>query len=132
MTPVFLFALVLTGCAGSETANEAADEVRYSAAGENPSWRVTISENAIQLSMGAAPRAGQGSGGYAYRGVEALSVEGARRWNAGNGTAVIGVEAWRTPCTGAGGALFEDRVRVRLSGRELNGCGGRQLSPGSR
>ena len=52
-------------------------------------------------------------------------VDGVRSWESGDGTAVISVEAAPGPCEDPSGRRFEDHVRIRLSGRELTGCGGR-------
>ena len=56
------------------------------------------------------------------------TVDGVRTWQSGEGTAVITVEARRGRCAGSGGRQYQDHVRVRLSGRELTGCGGRPVA----
>ena len=55
-------------------------------------------------------------------------MEGETRiWQSGEGVQVIAVEARPGPCETEGEAVYADHVRVRLSGRELDGCGGRLL-----
>ena len=53
------------------------------------------------------------------------TVDGFTLWQSGEGTQVIAIASRPGPCTGSGGRVYEDEVRVRLSGRELIGCGGR-------
>ena len=119
--------LLLAGCAPSQAPYSPARDVRYSALGHEPFWLVTVGRDKIVLTFGPAREGGSKLRGHTYRGVETSFVEGVKRWESAGGTAVITVEARPGPCIGAGGARFEDEVRVRLSGRELNGCGGRRL-----
>jgi uncharacterized membrane protein len=128
--PFMLTLLLAAGCTASSTPYNPVEDVRYSAIGENPFWLLTIGDDSIVLGSGPGPGSRGGINGHRYRRVLPTVVDGVRRWESSDGTAVISVEARPGPCTGSRGARFEDRVRVRLSGRELNGCGGRKLSSG--
>jgi uncharacterized membrane protein len=123
---LFLPLLLAAGCAQTRP-YAPVREPHYTAMGAEPFWLLTVGRERIILSFG---RERGGVGGMAYRRTGATLDKGVRRWEGGDGTAVIGVEAWPRSCRGAGGVLYEDVVRVRLSGRELNGCGGRILSGG--
>jgi uncharacterized membrane protein len=124
-TRLFLLSLVLL--AGCETSPYApVRNVRYSALGHDPFWLLTIGDDRIVL------RTAREGGERDAEGAEAVfprtlprTVDGVRTWESGDGTAVITVEARSGPCEGSGERLYEDRVRIRLSGRELHGCGGR-------
>ena len=122
--------LLLAGCAASQTPYSPAREVRYSALGHEPFWLVTIGRDKIVLTSGPDRGGGARLSGHTYRGVESSFADGIKRWGSADGTAVISVEARPGPCAGARGARYEDQVRVRLSGREMHGCGGRLLSRG--
>jgi hypothetical protein len=65
--------------------------------------------------------------GHRYPRTLPRTVDGVRTWESGDGTAVISIEAFPGPCEASRGTRYRDRVRVRLSGRELNGCGGPRL-----
>ena len=125
MLPV-LSLLVLAGCETSRSEPYApVADVTYSAIGANPFWMVTIGDDRIVLRIAS-------EGGQAQEAVWPRTlprtVDGTRFWESGDGTQVIGIEAQPGPCEGSRGQVYEDRVRVRLSGRELDGCGGRLLS----
>jgi hypothetical protein len=123
MKPLLVCALFLAGCSAPQP-HAPVREPHYTALGAEPFWLLTIGAERIVLSSG---RDRSGLSDRVYRRGPARMEGGVRRWEGGEGVAVIGVDAWRRPCAGAGGAMFEDVVRVRLSGRELNGCGGRLL-----
>lgn len=53
-----------------------------------------------------------------------VEENGVLRWQSGRGTQVISIEAWPGGCPQRANRESLDRVRVRLSGRELEGCGG--------
>lgn len=100
--------------------------VDYSAIGHAPFWMVTIGDDRIVL------RLGHDGGEWAEEYDDIVfprtlprTEGGFRTWEAGDGTAVITIQARPGPCEGARGRRYEDHVRVRLSGRELSGCGGR-------
>ena len=123
----FLLLPLLAGCASSQAPYNPARDVRYSALGQDPFWMVTIGDDRIVLTFGPG-EGGKGKlSGHSYRRVLPRTVDGVKSWESADGTAVIMVEARREDCIGSRGAVFEDRVRVRLSGRELHGCGGRRL-----
>jgi uncharacterized membrane protein len=120
--------LFLAGCQTGATPYAPVENVRYSAIGNDPFWMVTIGDDAIVLTVA---RSGETSAAamisHRYPRTLPRTVDGVRSWQSEDGTAVIHVEAWAGPCTGSGGIVHEDVVRVRLSGRELRGCGGRIL-----
>jgi hypothetical protein len=60
------------------------------------------------------------------------TAEGSEIWESGEGVQVIVIEAKPERCEGARGLVYEDRVRIGLSGAELHGCGGRILAGGRR
>jgi hypothetical protein len=53
-----------------------------------------------------------------------VEENGVMRWQSGSGTQVISIEAWPGRCAQRANRGSLDRVRVRLSGWELEGCGG--------
>ena len=118
--------LLAAGCAQTQP-YAPVRQPHYTAIGAEPFWLLTVGAERIVLSFG---RERGGVRGMTYRRTDTRLDDGVRRWEGGEGTAVIAVEAWRRPCRGAGGATYEDVVRVRLSGRELNGCGGKLLDRG--
>jgi uncharacterized membrane protein len=121
--------LLLAGaCQTSSRPYAPVENVRYTAIGQEPFWMVTIGDDAIVLS--SAPEPGtreQRLRSYRYPRTLPRTVDGVRTWQSGDGTAVISVEAMPGPCEGSRGARYRDRVRVRLSGREMFGCGGPRL-----
>jgi uncharacterized membrane protein len=123
--PLLAFAL-LAGCAAPRPYAPVAD-IRYNAIGAEPFWLLAIGDGRIVLSRG-------GEGGRmveaVYPRVLPRQEKGALVWESGEGVQVIGIEARHGRCEGARGIVYEDRVRVRLSGVELNGCGGRILAGG--
>lgn len=114
---------LLAGCASPRPYAPVAD-VRYNAIGAEPFWLLTIGDDRIVLSRG-----GKLSEAI-YPRVMARREKDASIWESGDGVQVIAIEARRARCEGARGIVYEDRVRVRLSGTELNGCGGRILAGG--
>jgi uncharacterized membrane protein len=124
---ILLPLLLLAGCATSQTPYAPARDVRYSALGHDPFWMVTVGRDKIVLTFGPGDPGSSRLAGHSYRGVRSQFSDGVKSWESADGTAVILVEARREDCTGSRGAVFEDRVRVRLSGRELHGCGGRRI-----
>jgi uncharacterized membrane protein len=122
MKSLLLLALLLAAACAQPQPYAPVRDAHYTAIGAEPFWLVTVGSERIILSFG---RERGGVRGMTYRRAGTRLEGGVRRWEGGDGTAVIGVEAWSRPCRGAGGAMYEDVVRVRLSGRELNGCGGR-------
>ena len=124
---ILLPLLLLAGCAASQTPYSPARNIGYSALGHDPFWMVTIGDDRIVLTFGPAETGSRKLAGHSFRRVMPRMVDGVKSWESADGTAVIMVEARREECIGSRGAVFEDRVRVRLSGRELHGCGGRRL-----
>ena len=124
--------LALTAaCATQPEVYSPVGTVRYSALVADPFWMVSIGDDRIVLTLGD-------EGGRADGALESFSfprvlpvVNGAfRTWESAEGAAVISVQARPGPCTGSGSRIYEDHVRVRLSGRELTGCGGPIASGG--
>jgi len=125
---LFLPLLLLAGCQTSSRPYAPVENVRYSAIGHQPFWMVTIGDDRIVLRLGHD--GGEEAGEYddlAWPRTLPRTEDGVTSWQSGDGTAVIAIEARPGPCEGAGGRVYEDRVRVRLSGRELDGCGGRPV-----
>ncbi len=127
---LLLLPLLLAG--GCETSSRQpyapVENVRYQAIGQDPFWLLTIGDDSIVLSSGRDPETGgERIRGYRYPRTLPRTVDGVRRWESADGTAVISVEASPEPCDGAGGRRYRDRVRVRLSGREMHGCGGPEI-----
>lgn len=121
--------LVLAACA---TADEApyspVGQFQYGAMGHDPFWMVAIGDDQIVLTMG--PPGGRADGeltSTSYPRVLPQVTDGVRRWESGEGTQVITIEARAAECT-TGGRRFPDRVTVSLSGRMLKGCGGEELT----
>lgn len=101
------------------------DNVRYSAIGADPFWMVTIGDDRIVLRLG---QAGSDVRDVSYPRTLPITQGNLTRWQSGEGTQVITVEARHlaTACERSG-RRYEDHVRVMLSGRMLEGCGGRLL-----
>jgi uncharacterized membrane protein len=118
---------VLAGCAAPQP-YAPVREVSYAAVGHDPFWTLSIGEDTIVLSLTDTPDLDWNAIGYPR--TLPRTVDGVTTWESGEGTDVISIEARPGPCTGGRGVRFEDRVRVRLSGRELHGCGGRIVSKG--
>lgn len=130
-----LLPLTLIALAGCTSASQApfspVDDFQYGAISHDPFWLVSIGDDRIVLTMG--PAGGRADGelnSYEYPRVLPRSVNGVRRWESGQGTQVITIEARPGPCT-TGGRTYADQVKVSLSGRVMTGCGGREV-PGRR
>ena len=120
----FLALILLAGCETARRPYAPLDNIRYQALGAEPFWALAIGDDRIVLRTG-------GQDGDAVWPRTLPRSEGAvRTWQSGEGTGVITVEARPGPCTGAGGQVHENHVTVRLSGRELTGCGGRLVRRG--
>ena len=118
------FPLLLAACAQQPRPYAPVDNVRYSAIGYEPFWMVTIGDDAIVLTFAPDPGSrGDRLNSHRYPRTLPRTVEGVQRWESAEGTAVISVEAVEQECEGSGGRTYRDRVVVRLSGRELQGCG---------
>jgi uncharacterized membrane protein len=117
--------LLLAACAQHPRPYAPVDNVRYSAIGYEPFWMVTIGDDAIVLTQAPDPGAEAARlNSHRYPRTLPRTVDGVQRWESGDGTAVISVEAVEEECQGSGGRTYRDRVVVRLSGREFQGCGG--------
>ena len=116
---------LLAACQTSSQPYAPVDNVRYSAIGAEPFWMVTIGDDRIVLRIG---QAGSEVRDIAYPRTLPVTQGNLTRWQSGEGTQVITVEARRLPepCEQSG-RRYEDHVRVMLSGRMLDGCGGRLL-----
>lgn len=118
MKPAFLLPLLLAGCATTPQAYAPVSDVRYTAIGADPFWLLSIGDDRIVLRTASAEE------DAVWPRPLPRTVDGARIWESSDGTTAISIETRPGPCTGAGGQTYEDNVRVRLSGRELAGCGG--------
>jgi len=133
MKPVPILAVaaalsLLVGCTTDRIPYSAMHNARYSAIGENPFWMVAIDRTKVVLTVGAGTDNRPGAlSRHAFDGAVRQDIGDSTRWEAGRGTGVVAVEARPGPCT-AGGRDYEDRVVVTLSGRMMEGCGGRQIS----
>ena len=126
---ILLAALALAGCAADRAAEpySPVSSFAYGAISHDPFWMVAIGDDSIVLTMGpAGGRADGGLSSFAYPRALPREVNGVRRWESGEGTAVIAIEARPGPCT-TGGRSYPDAVTVTLSGRMLEGCGGQEL-----
>ena len=130
---LFVLMVPLAACqTGRSTPYAPVEDIRYNAIGQDPFWMVAIGDDRIVLTLAPGPGAQEGEMlRHDYPRTLPRTVDGIRTWTSGDGTAVISVEAMPGPCIGAAGAGYEHRVRVRLSGRELHGCGGRRLPRGN-
>ena len=117
-------ALLASACATAPRPYAPVQNVRYSALGHDPFWMVTIGDDRIVLRTARQDGDAEGAEAVFPRTLP-RTVDGVRTWESGSGTVVIAVEARPGRCEGSGGRVYEDHVRVRLSGRELTGCGGR-------
>jgi uncharacterized membrane protein len=116
----------LAGCA-AERPYAPVRDVSYTAIGAEPFWLLTIGDGRIVLSRGE--RGGRLAEAI-YPRVMARRDKGATVWESGEGVQVISIEARPQRCEGARGIAYEDRVRIRLSGAKLHGCGGRIVAGG--
>ena len=102
--------------------------MQYAAIGGDPFWMLAIGDDKIVLSTGPGPgEAGNALRTQTYRRVLPRQTGAVRRWESGEGTDVITIEASPGPCA-LRDQTFEDRVTVSLSGRQLQGCGGRRVT----
>lgn len=115
--------LLLAACATSPRPYAPVDNVRYQALGAEPFWYLAIGDDRIVL------RTSEGGEAVWPRTMPRMAGE-TRIWQSGDGVQVISIEARPGPCETEGEAVYSDHVRVRLSGRELTGCGGRLLRRG--
>ncbi len=122
-----LTSLLLAGCTANRVEPYSpVTSFDYGAISHDPFWMVAIGDDSIVLTLG--PEGGRADGelnSIAYPRSVPREQDGVRRWESGEGTAVIAIEARTSPCT-TGGRSYPDRVKVYLSGRMLEGCGGPQ------
>ncbi len=91
----------------------------FKAVGTEPFWGVVVRNDSILVTSPEQPS------GLAF-GARAGVVRGILRiWRARSGTHALTIVAGRGSCgDGMSDAIYEFRVRVRLDGRHLRGCGG--------
>jgi uncharacterized membrane protein len=119
--------LLLAGCAMQSGLYAPVANPIYSAIGHDPFWMLAIGEDRIVLRLGHD--GGEQAEEYddlVYPRTLPRTENGVRTWQTGEGTETLTVEARPGPCAQTDRS-YEDHVRVRLSGRELSGCGGRLL-----
>lgn len=115
--------LSLGACAAGDSAPfSPVGAFRYGALGHDPFWMVAIGDDRIVLTLGPQEQLAS----YDYPRALPSESGGVRRWESGEGTQVIAIEARPGPCT-AGPRSYADHVRVTLSGRMFEGCGGREV-----
>ena len=125
---LILPALLAAGCTTTHRPYAPVENVHYAALGQEPFWLLTIGDDRIVLTFGPGPGARPRElDSHVWPRTLPRTVDGVRHWESGDGTSVISVEAAPGPCEGSRGAQYRDQVRVRLSGRELHGCGGPRL-----
>lgn len=130
MKRLLLLPLLLLGSCQSYRSQpyDPVETVAYSALGHDPFWLLTIGDDRIILTLGdEGGRADGALDSYSWPRALPRIADGLRTWEAAGETAAITIEARPGPCEGSGGRVYEDHVRVRLSGRELAGCGGRTI-----
>lgn len=124
-----LAAIALAGCAATgERPYSPVDNFHYGAISHDPFWLVSIGDDRIVLTMG--PTGGRADGelkSFEYPRVLPKVTDGVRRWQSAEGTQVITVEARPGPCM-TGGRTYADKTRILLSGRMMEGCGGREVT----
>ena len=117
--------LLLAACQTSPQPYAPVDNIRYSAMGAAPFWMVTIGDDRIVLRIG---QEGREVRDIDYPRTLPVTQGNLTRWQSGEGTQVVTVEARRlADSCEQSGRHYEDHVRVMLSGRMLEGCGGRLL-----
>ena len=122
---LFLLPLPLAACALPDQEYGHVTAMRYEAFGDPPLWRLSIGDDRLALTL-HDPALGPTS--TSFSGVEARTAGETTRWRAGgDGLGGVSVEARRETCIAADGTRYEDEVTVSLSGRQLEGCGGRKL-----
>ena len=117
--------LLAAACAVPPTEYGRTTALRYEAFGDPPLWRLSIGDDRLALTI-HDPALGPTS--TSFEGVAARTEGETTRWRAGgDGPGGISVEARRETCIAADGTRYEDQVTVRLSGRQLEGCGGKRV-----
>ena len=125
LLPLLLMAVLPLGaCATDSRPYNPVRDVRYSAIGADPFWQLTIGDDRIVLRVAADPATGQAPPDAIWPRTLPRIQDGVTSWQSDSGTGAITVEARPGPCGRDGGPAWRDRVTVRLSGRELTGCGG--------
>lgn len=125
LLPVAL--LALAGCATADRAPiNPVGHFQYGALGHDPFWILAIGDDRIVLTLGGeGGRADGGLASFEYPRALPSETDGIRRWQSGEGSGSIRVEARPETCTQAG-RTYPDRVKVTLKSRVLEGCGGRE------
>ncbi|HYD13710.1 MAG TPA: hypothetical protein VEC11_12755 [Allosphingosinicella sp.] len=131
--------LAAASCATSSTPYAPVRDPAYQALGGNPPWLLAIGDDRIVLRVRLDENGGtRDFSSFTFPRTLPRTQDGVRTWRSGDVTHIL-VEARRSPCTGVGGRVFEDSVRVRWSYtllrpgearnivQELSGCGGRLL-----
>ena len=125
MRAILFLAFPLAACATQPPPFAPVKQVDYAAVGHDPFWMVTIGDDRIVLTLGAENARPRDLQSHDFPRTLPRVTGDVTRWQAGEGTAVITIEARAAPCTGSRGTTYRDQVIVSLSGRQLTGCGGR-------
>ena len=123
-----LLALALPACTTATAPQPHEPPVRsiaYQAVGGQPFWLLTIGDDKIVF----WPVSGDQQ--RIWPRTLPRVVDGVRTWQSGEGADAILVVARPGPCSSDDERFFQDFVTVRMGeeGIELNGCGGRLITP---
>lgn len=128
MTRTLATAALLALAACTSTARQPLNDIgmiSYAARGAEPFWALAIGSDQIALTLAED---GQPTT-IRYPRVLPVTQDGVTRYQSGEGTRVITIEARDGPCTLLNeDRAYHDRVTVSLSGRQFEGCGGRGVS----
>ncbi len=121
--------LALAGCSTTSDVHGPKDHFEYGAISHDPFWIVSVGDQQIVLTRG--PSGGRADGELTTvefpRTLPVETESGVRRWESGQGSAFISLEARPGPCT-TGGRTYADTTRVIVSGQQqLRGCGGPEM-----
>ena len=124
--------LTLAGCSTGGGVHAPVDHVDYNAISHDPFWLVSIGDDRIVLTMG--PEGGRADGELVDhqfpRVLPVTAADGTRRWEAQNGAHIVSIEAKPGSCK-TGGRSYAEATHVRFNGRDMYGCGGREVAAGA-
>ena len=135
---IALMPLALASCAtspevasrGSANSVMPLNRITFTALGDDPFWIISISDD-IRIDVTLGDEGGRADGAlenFMFLGVRHVANGPFKTWESAEDAAVISVHSRPGPCNGSDNSVYENHVRLRLSGRELSGCGGRLLN----